>query len=133
MIVTSFYAGILVLMFVGLSVRVVLRRTAARVTLGDGGDRALLRRLRVHGNFAEYVPFALILMALAEAQGLAVEGLHAIGAVLILGRCLHAFGVSREPEPIRWRVVGMALTFTALLGAAAANLAMTLMIWFYAA
>ena len=48
-----------------LSMRMISNRVRARVNLLDGGDEALTRAMRVHGNFAEYVPFALLLMALA--------------------------------------------------------------------
>ena len=68
MTITPIYAGLLTLVFVALSVRVIGGRRMAGVGLGDGGNRLLLRKTRAHGNFAEYVPFALILMALAELQ-----------------------------------------------------------------
>ena len=73
MSVTPIYAGLLALLFILLSMRVIGTRRAARVALGDGGIPALLRRQRVHGNFAEYAPLALLLMALAELQGLPVR------------------------------------------------------------
>ena len=132
MIVTSFYASLLALLFVPLCLRVIRRRRQVRVGVGDGGDPVLLRMQRVQGNFAEYVPFALLLTGLAEAQGLALEFVHALGATLLVARVLHAWGVSREPENLRWRVAGMALTFSVLVAGAAANLIMVAMIWLYA-
>ena len=92
-------------------------------TRATGG---LLRRIRVHGNFAEYVPLALFLMALAELQGLPPLILHALGLSLLAGRALHAFGVPRPPEDYRFRVAGMGLTFAVLLTAAAANLVLSI-------
>lgn len=120
--ITPLYAAILALMFILLSLRVILLRREVRVALGDGGNSQLLRRQRVQGNFAEYVPFALVLMALAELQGAAAWTLHLIGVALLVGRIAHAAGVSRTPEPYRLRVAGMGLTFAALSIAAAANL-----------
>ena len=79
MSITPLYAGVVTLFFVFLSFRVIGGRRAARVALGDGGDRILLRRLRVHGNFAEYVPLAIVLMALAELQGAPAWTLHLVG------------------------------------------------------
>ncbi len=122
MIVTPLYAGILTLVFVVLSFRVIRGRYAARAALGDGGDRRLLRRQRVHANFAEYVPLALILMALIELQRGLGWTLHAIGLALLIGRLAHAYGVSQEPETMRFRQIGMILTFAALVTGAAANL-----------
>lgn len=69
MTVSALYASTLALLFVALCARTIMARRRARVALGDGGDRILQRRLRAHGNFAEYVPIGLILMALAEFQG----------------------------------------------------------------
>ena len=100
------------------------RRRAIGVALGDGGDRALLRRQRAHANFAEYVPMALILIALAEAQGLPHWMLQVLGLALLVGRLSHAYGVSLDPEKLQLRVVGVVLTFTVLVFGALANLLM---------
>lgn len=122
MSVTPVYAGLLALMFIVLSIRVIGMRRSVRVALGDGGNPALLRRQRVQGNFAEYAPLALFLMALAELQHLPDWVIHAIGILLLVGRATHAYGVGREPELLRARVLGMALTFAALGAGAVANL-----------
>ena len=126
MIYTPVYAGMLTLMFVFLSLRVIALRHEARVGFGDGGNRRLLRRLRVHANFAEYVPLCLLLMALIEIQAGPAWIVHLTGLLLLAGRSIHAYGVSREPEVGKLRVIGMALTFTALIVAALANLALGL-------
>ena len=122
MSVTPIYAGLIAVLFVALSVRVIAARRSARVALGDGGDTALLRRQRVHANCAEYAPLALVLMTLAELQSAPALVLHAIGLMLLIGRTLHAVGMSQEHEPLAFRVTGMALTFAAILSAAGANL-----------
>jgi uncharacterized protein len=122
MTITPIYAALLALMFVALSVRVIGARRSALVALGDGGNRVLLRRQRVHANFAEYVPLALILMMLAEQQSMPPPIIHALGALLVAGRVIHAVGVSREPEQLWQRVTGMSLTFTVLVAGALINL-----------
>ena len=127
--ITPIYAGLATLFYVFLSVRVIGGRRRARVGLGDGGNRLLQRRLRAHGNFAEYCPLGLVLMALAELQGAPAWTLHLIGAALIAGRLVHAYGVSKEPEPIRLRVIGMVLTFTALISGALTNLGFGGLAW----
>lgn len=116
--ITSVYAGLLALMFVGLSVGVIGTRRRKQVTLGDGEDPVLRRRIRVHANFAEYVPFALLLIALVEMSGMPVIAVHLLGVLLIVGRGTHAYGVARANENIRYRVAGMAMTFTAIIAAA---------------
>lgn len=122
MSITPIYAGLATLLFVFLSFRVIGLRRTVGVGLGDGGDRLLQRRLRVHGNFAEYVPLALVLMALAELQDAQAWTLHLIGTLLIAGRLVHAYGVSQEPEQIRLRVMAMIMTFIALVTGAMTNL-----------
>lgn len=124
--ITALYAGLLSLHFIVLSLRVIRTRRESRVPLGDGGVQALLRSLRVQANFAEYVPLGLILIALAEAQQLAGWLLHGLGLALLIGRLLHAAGVSRDPEPYRLRVAGMSLTFTVLALGATLNIGLSI-------
>jgi uncharacterized protein len=112
--ITAFYASLLAPLFLVLAIRVVALRKSARVALGDGGERTLLRRIRAHANFAEYVPYTLILMGLAESLSASVWLLHGAGAALLAGRFLHAYSVSRHREVIRHRVVAMLATFGAL-------------------
>ncbi|QGM47403.1 MAPEG family protein [Methylocystis heyeri] len=112
--ITAFYASLLTPLFLVLAVRVVAVRKSARVALGDGGDRALLRRIRAHANFAEYVPLALVLMGLAESLSASAWLLHGTGVALLAGRALHAFSVSRQREDIRHRVAAMLTTFAVL-------------------
>jgi hypothetical protein len=115
--VTAFYAGLLALYFVWLATRVIRVRQVQGVALGTA-NRLVERAARAHGNFAEYVPFALVLLALCEANGLPAWAVHALGTALVAGRIAHASGIAREPEDLRWRVAGMALTFT-MMGVAA--------------
>ena len=49
--VTALYAGLLAPLFLFLSARVIAARRGAQTALGDGGDPALLRRMRVQANF----------------------------------------------------------------------------------
>jgi uncharacterized membrane protein YecN with MAPEG domain len=77
------YAAVLALFYVYLSVRTIGFRRKAKVSVGDGGDDGLLRAIRVHANFAEYVPIALILIALIESQDGPASLVHGLGALLI--------------------------------------------------
>ncbi len=116
--ITPFYAALLGLFFFALSVRTLRIRRNLRIAVGDGGDRQMLRAMRVHANFAEYVPITLLLVFMLELAGAPGALLHALCASLLLGRLVHAHGVSRVKEDYRYRVVGMATTFIALVGAA---------------
>jgi len=114
MTITAFYAGLLALLFVFLSMRVIGWRRVKNVELGHGDDKQLLRRMRVHANFAEYVPFTLLLMAMAESMTAPRPLIHLAGLILVAGRVTHAYGLSQTPHILRFRVGGMMLTFLAL-------------------
>lgn len=118
--ITSVYAGLLALLFVLLSIRVINLRHSAKVAFGTVGDPGLERRTRVHANFAEYAPFALLLIAFVEGGGGPTWLVHGLGIALVLGRVTHAYGVSQAAENFRFRVVGMASTFGVLILAALA-------------
>lgn len=67
--IVPFYAAVLGLIFIFLSARVVVARRQFRVRLGSGGHEILERRIRVQGNFAEYVPLTIILLTFLELDG----------------------------------------------------------------
>lgn len=119
---TALYAALLALMFVVLSIKVIGKRRQFQVGIGTNGEALLERAVRVHANFAEYVPLALVLMFLAEYSGLAPLYLHILGLTLLLGRLSHAYGVQQLKEPLKFRVFGMLLTFSVLLLSAIAIL-----------
>ena len=120
--ITALYAGTLALMYLFLTFRTLNYRRTQRVEIGDGGDKQLLRRIRVHGNFAEYVPIALLLMGFAESLHLSGTGLHVIGLLLLAGRIVHAYGLSQTPHILPMRAGGMVATMLAILGGALACL-----------
>jgi hypothetical protein len=124
---TTVYAALLALLFVGLSVRVIRLRRREGVALGGGEREPLTRAVRAHGNFAEYVPLALLLVAMVELSRPAAWIPHGFGLLLIAGRVLHAVGISRTPERFVFRTVGMAMTFGVLAGAAVFLLALRVM------
>lgn len=116
MIVTPLYAGILALLFLALSFRVVFRRRAEKINLGDGGDAEMQRRIRGHGNFAEYVPLILVLMLVIELGGTTPQwALHSMGLTLVVARLLHGYALSVSKHFFIGRFVGTVLTFTLLL------------------
>ena len=114
MTITALYASLLALLFVFLSFRVIGWRRLVKVEIGHGDDNQLLHRMRVHANFAEYVPFTLLLMAMAESMTAPRPLIHLVGLLLIAGRLMHAYGLSQTPHILRYRVWGMMLTFFAL-------------------
>lgn len=114
MFVTPLYAGILVLWFVVMSARVVdIRRRG--ISFGDNGDPAITRVVRAQGNFAEYVPVALLMMAFLEANRFSIYWLHALGIVLVVARLLHGLALSFGWQRRTGRMAGAGLTFIVLI------------------
>jgi hypothetical protein len=114
MIVTPIYAGLLALLFFVLSLRVTQLRGHGG-SLGDGGNPALLRRIRGHGNFAEYVPFILLMIGMLELSHFSTYLLHGLGVTLVVARVLHAYALSFTERFKFGRYWGTALTFLLLL------------------
>ena len=114
MVVTPLYAGLLALWFVALSVRVVDQRRRNKVSIGDGGKTQLLRAIRGHANFAEYVPLALMLIGILELTGFPPYVLHGLGATLLVARLLHGYALSLTKHFPFGRIVGAALTFAVI-------------------
>lgn len=112
--ITALYAGVLGLWFLALSMRVVRKRQAG-ISMGDGGDSEMLRRIRGHANFSEYVPLCLILIAANEMLGAAVWLVHALGAALLLARILHGISLSYTEKWFFGRFHGTLLTYIVLL------------------
>jgi uncharacterized membrane protein YecN with MAPEG domain len=115
MVVTPLYAGLLALWLLVMSLRVIDRRRAARVSLGDGGNPDLQRAIRGHANFCEYAPFALLLLAILELSRFSIYALHAIGIVFVIARVLHGYALSFRRDFPFGRYWGALLTFVVLI------------------
>jgi hypothetical protein len=105
--VTSLVAAVFALMMVVLSLAVTWRRVQVRSTHGDAGDSVLGKRIRAHGNFTEYAPMALILLALLEAQAAPALLVQGLAVVFVLSRVVHVVGMLWWRNPL---VRAMAIT-----------------------
>jgi uncharacterized protein len=112
------YAGLLVFIYIFLSIRVSSMRGNARVMIGSGGNERLERAIRAHGNCAEYVPLALLLLGFMELQRNSSYLLHVLCLMLIAGRLLHAYAISQVNETMALRITGTLLTQAVLIIAA---------------
>jgi uncharacterized membrane protein YecN with MAPEG domain len=119
--ITLLFASLHALLLLALLARISRHRHGRRIGFGDGGDPLLARKIRVHGNFIEHVPMALLLMALLESCGLPAPWLWALGTTLLLGRALHAIGLSGSAGYSFGRFYGTALTWLVLLAMALAG------------
>ena len=113
MVVTPLYAGLLALFFLLLSWRVIQFRQRG-IPIGDGGDPKMLRLIRGHANFAEYVPLILLMMGFLEVGHTSIYALHALGIALLVSRFLHGYALSFTERFRFGRVWGATLTFLVL-------------------
>jgi uncharacterized membrane protein YecN with MAPEG domain len=118
--ISSIYAALSSLLIVWLSFNVVKLRQSGRVILGDGDNPDLQVAIRAQGNATEYIPISLILLLLLELSKGNALMLHIGGIALLIGRSLHAYGLTTGN--IKLRVSGMAFTFGNIIYLAIANL-----------
>lgn len=120
--ISLLFVALHALLLIVLAVPVSLYRMRHRIGMGDGGNALLMRRIRAHANFIEYVPLALLLLLLLELAGLPAVWLWGFGGMLLLGRVLHAIGLSRSGGKTFGRFYGIGLTWLAITGMACAGL-----------
>ncbi len=119
---TALYAAILALIVLALGINVTVHRVKLRVPLGDGGNPQMLRMIRLHGNAIEYIPLALVLMAVYELNGGMHVALHIVGIALIAGRVLQTWGMWATGMTTRGRQIGQSLTWLSIAALAVLNL-----------
>jgi uncharacterized membrane protein YecN with MAPEG domain len=120
--ITALYGAILGLIVIALAINVTAHRVKLRVPLGDDGNAQMRRMIRLHGNAAEYVPLALVLMAIYELNGGGPMGLHIVGVALIAGRLVQTWGMWATDKPNIGRQIGQSLTWLSLIALAVLNL-----------
>ena len=113
--ITPIYVALLAILFLFLSFKTIKVRKRLQIGVGTGDNPELLRAMRVHANFSEYVPITLILILSVELLKGHFILVHGLGAALLIGRVLHAYGVSQTKENLKFRVSGMLLTFSTML------------------
>jgi uncharacterized membrane protein YecN with MAPEG domain len=102
---------------VWLMIRCGQARTKGGVSIGDGGDEFLIRRMRAHANFVESAPFVLVLLGALEATGGTNNWLWGIGILYIVGRLAHGLGMDGGALG-KGRMVGTLISMVTLLGLA---------------
>jgi uncharacterized membrane protein YecN with MAPEG domain len=113
--VTTIYAALLGLLYLTLAYLVVRARDKHSVTLGEGPAGELVQPIRVHANLVEYAPIFLILLLLAELGSSPAWLLHGAGTVFVIGRVLHAMGLTRSAGASFGRYWGTVLTWLMIL------------------
>lgn len=122
LLITTIIASALTIIFIRLSFAVIHLRRKNQVGLGSGGHEDLERAIRAQGNFSEYVPLGLILIACLELNGAPWWLVVAPGLSLIIGRLIHAKGINIPPPDFSKRVLGMKFTFVTLISLVILNI-----------
>lgn len=120
--ITAFYASLLTLFYIYLSLLVINERRKYGIGIGSGNEHSLERMVRVHANFIEYVPLALLLMLFLEQLAYYPWMVHVSGVLLLLSRLAHALGLGHSAGVSWQRFVGTLGTFFTLLWLASLNL-----------
>ncbi len=125
--IASFYVGVFTLFFVFLSIRVINGRRKYKIALSDGNNDRMKQLVRSHANFTEYTPLFLIGLYCMEnnLQNHTII-VHIFAITFLIGRIIHAYGLGSVEKyengilksSATFRVIGMAVTFTALISVA---------------
>ncbi len=127
--ITAAVAASCALLLLGTGVETVVQRLRLKQAFGDGGDRALIRASRSHGNLAEHAPMVIALIALLEMNHASAGMLEIVAALFVIGRVAHVAGLHMVAEPGRAplpRQIGVISTWAALGGLSAWLLALVL-------
>jgi hypothetical protein len=113
--ITIVTTGVLGIIFFVHSLRTIKARAVTKTSLGDGGNDVMARRIRIHGNFAEYVPLLMVILLLLEVSQIPSLVLIGFASAVVAGRGLHCYGLYSPETPMWARVIGMQLTLWPLL------------------
>ncbi len=111
-------AGAAALINIWLMIRVGQVRASEKVSVGDGGNDKVIRRMRAHSNYIETAPFVLILIGLIEMSsgaGVSPFWLWIVGGLYLLGRVAHGVGMD-DGKFGKGRMIGTLVTMLTLLG-----------------
>ncbi len=115
--ITLVAVGLSAIIALWLSMRVGQVRIREKVSVGDGGNEAVIRRMRAHSNYVENTPFVLLLIAAIEISSGSGQPtwLFWVMIVYMLGRVAHAVGMDGGALE-KGRMIGTILTMLTLLG-----------------
>ena len=102
-------------------------RSKARIDIGDGGDAALIARMRAQANYTEYAPFIVALIAVLEFTTGTSTWLWIAAILFLVARVLHALGMDGMKGG---RMIGILITFVLLLGLGGYAIALPLIAYY---
>ncbi|MBW0147825.1 MAPEG family protein [Marinobacter arenosus] len=117
--VTGVFAAVIGLLLLVLSGQVVRFRLKYKKGMGVTEDRDFEAAVRAHANLVEYAPIALLMLAIAELNGVPSGLVYWSGMTLVVGRVLHAWGMVNGRGGTHWaRMIGIVMTWLAILATA---------------
>jgi len=120
--ITALYAAIYAILLTALAINVTMHRVKLRISVGDGDNAQMRRMIRLHGNAAEYVPIALLLMLFYEVNGGSHMALHIAALLFLFARLMHAWGLGVSDMTNQRRQIGQGLTWLIIVALALLNL-----------
>jgi len=115
MIVTPMFAALFGVLYVLLAFNVVRLRIGGQIAYGDGDNRDLMIAIRTHANFAEYLPFTLLLLWFVESMTFSITLVFWLGTILLIGRVLHVLGMAYPKSLMICRKIGVVVTLSVIL------------------
>ncbi|HEY9602137.1 MAG TPA: MAPEG family protein [Allocoleopsis sp.] len=89
-----------------------IERLSQKLSVGSVRDDGILqRKVRAHGNFAEYVPHGLLFVIGLELMQAQAWLVWLLGSMLTVARIAHAYGVITKYGPSIGRATGFFLTW----------------------
>ncbi|MBL4659501.1 MAG: MAPEG family protein [Alcanivoracaceae bacterium] len=120
--ITSLFAALLALLIIFLAYKVSSFRRSKKIGIGDNGDKEGMLAIRVHANAIENIPLLLILMAVYEVNQGSSMVLYVLGALAVIARVMHAYGLSKSAGVTVGRFYGIALTWIVIITLAVLNI-----------
>ena len=118
--ITLTYLVPLAALFAVYALIVVILRNKRRTPYGDGGDATLNRAIRVHGNFAEWVPMLVLVIGELEVSGAPATQVQILLVAVLIARIAHAVGLFQPvgtPLYLVGRIVGALTSWLVLIAA----------------
>lgn len=117
--VSAVFAAVLGILLIVLSILVSRFRLKYKKSLGVTDDQDFEAAVRAQANLVEYAPLGLMMLAIAELNGVASGLIYWTGMAFVVGRILHAFGmINGRGGPHVARLVGVLLTWAGILAMA---------------
>jgi uncharacterized protein len=126
--ITGFYAALLGLVLLRITLKVIGARRRHQIAYGYGKQNEIAGVVSAHANFVAYAPlFLFLLLCLELGSPSSPVLLHLLAIAFLLGRILHSKGLSvserLEKPDFKNRKFGMHLTIWPMLAAVVANIA----------